>query len=148
MFNIEKAVTTKEPRFMSRALRATITIRRKLNPNVIRKAVHQYFPHAELPIGSSAALLEFLDECVSERKKFRRTKQDTITVYLYDHYTVLFTSLWKPMLLHLDQDRESHFCRKEKSTYIFFCFSISLISRNTNMFVMTFFSCFFFNIPA
>ena len=65
MMNIEKAVTTKEPRFMSRALRATISIRRKLNSNVIRKAVHQYFPHAELSIGTSAALLDFLDEMVS-----------------------------------------------------------------------------------
>ena len=61
MSNIEKAVSTKEPRFMSRALRAMISIRRKLNQNVIRKAVQQYFAHAPVT-SNSAGLLEFLDE--------------------------------------------------------------------------------------
>lgn len=55
--HIEKAVSTKEPRFMSRALRAMVSIRRKLNPNVIRKAVNLYSP----PTGVSG-LLDFLEE--------------------------------------------------------------------------------------
>ena len=59
--HIEKAVSTKEPRFMSRAIRAMVSIRRKLNPNVIRKAVQQYFATSTMPNGP-AGLLDFLEE--------------------------------------------------------------------------------------
>ena len=57
--HIEKAVSTKEPRFVSRALRAIVTIRRKLNNNVLRKAIQAYFPAIPMP---SNGLLDFLDQ--------------------------------------------------------------------------------------
>ncbi len=56
---VEKAVATKEPRFMSRALRALVPIRRKLNQNVLRKAVLGYFTTATPP---KDGLLNFLEE--------------------------------------------------------------------------------------
>ncbi|XP_041371471.1 26S proteasome non-ATPase regulatory subunit 3-like [Gigantopelta aegis] len=40
---IEKAVSTKEPRFMSRALRGLVTIRRKLSVKILRKLIQGYF---------------------------------------------------------------------------------------------------------
>lgn len=42
--HIEKGVATKEPRFIYRAIRALVTVRRKLNPNVLRKALLGYHP--------------------------------------------------------------------------------------------------------
>ena len=59
MKHIEKSVHTKEPRFMSRALRALITVRRKLNPNVLRRLLQGYFLNATVP---KDALLAFIDE--------------------------------------------------------------------------------------
>ncbi len=56
---IEKSVSTKEPRFMSRALRALVSVRRKLNSNVLRKLVAVYLH----PIGASKEdLLKYLEE--------------------------------------------------------------------------------------
>jgi 26S proteasome regulatory subunit N3 len=57
--HVEKAVSTKEPRFMSRALRALISIRRKLNQNVLRKAIGGYFTTPNPP---KDALLTYLEE--------------------------------------------------------------------------------------
>ncbi len=56
---IEKAVSTKEPRFMSRALRALVTLRKKLNQNVLRIAIQGYFPNTSIP---KDGLLDFLEE--------------------------------------------------------------------------------------
>ena len=49
---------------MSRALRALVTIRRRLNNNVLRKAVMGFFPNAQVP---KDGLLAFLAEvsCVT-----------------------------------------------------------------------------------
>ncbi|KAK2180530.1 hypothetical protein NP493_439g02016 [Ridgeia piscesae] len=57
--HIEKSVMTKEPRFMSRALRALVTLRRRLNNNVLRKTIMGYFPSAQVP---KDGLLAFLAE--------------------------------------------------------------------------------------
>ena len=46
---------------MSRALRALVTLRKKLNSVVLRKAIFGYFPTASSPRPNSA-LLDFLDE--------------------------------------------------------------------------------------
>ena len=40
--HIEKGVSAKEPRFISRSLRALVNIRRKMNNNVLRKAFNGY----------------------------------------------------------------------------------------------------------
>jgi len=58
--HIEKAVLTKEPRFMSRALRALVTLRKKLNSVVLRKAIFGYFPASSSAKPNS--LLDFLEE--------------------------------------------------------------------------------------
>ncbi|ESO86782.1 hypothetical protein LOTGIDRAFT_207043 [Lottia gigantea] len=41
--HIEKAVATKEPRFMSRVIRGLVSIRRKLSSNILRKLIHGYY---------------------------------------------------------------------------------------------------------
>merc|ERR1711884_814983 len=56
--NIEKAVSSKEPRFITRALRAIVTLRRKLNNSVLRRSISAYFPG--LPATTPSALLEYL----------------------------------------------------------------------------------------
>lgn len=40
--HIEKAVSTKEPRFMSRVMRALVNTRRKLSPNILRRLLNAY----------------------------------------------------------------------------------------------------------
>lgn len=59
MKQIEKAVSGKEPRFVLRALRALPSTSRRLNPNVLHKAVSGFYT-------SNAAgkefLLSFLEE--------------------------------------------------------------------------------------
>jgi len=59
--HIEKAVSTKEPRFMSRALRALVSLRKKLNSVVLRKAIIGYFP-APSSTRPNNPLLDFLEE--------------------------------------------------------------------------------------
>ena len=56
---IEKAVSTREARFMSRALRALVTLRKKLNQNVLRTAIQGYFPNVSIP---KDGMLDFLEE--------------------------------------------------------------------------------------
>ena len=56
--HIEKAVSTKEPRYMTRALRSLVPLRRKLNHAILRKAVfgcQSQSTHRD-------AVLNFLDE--------------------------------------------------------------------------------------
>ena len=61
--HIEKAVSTKEPRFMSRTLRALVTTRRNLNSSVLLRAITGYYPSGQTP---KVALLDYLDEvCVA-----------------------------------------------------------------------------------
>jgi len=66
--HVEKAVSTKEPRFMSRALRAIITLRKKLNSNVLRKAITGYFPAASATQPKNP-LLDFLEEPMETSEK-------------------------------------------------------------------------------
>lgn len=56
---IEKAVQTKEPRFILRVLRSLPNIRRKLNPNVLRGLVTGFYTHSSV---EKDALLAFIDE--------------------------------------------------------------------------------------
>ena len=56
--NIDRAVSTKEPRFMSRVLRALVGLRRKLNSNVLRRALG-YFP---IIPPQKEMLMSYLDE--------------------------------------------------------------------------------------
>ncbi|XP_074652756.1 26S proteasome non-ATPase regulatory subunit 3-like [Tubulanus polymorphus] len=58
--HIEKTVSTKEPRFVTRALRGLASLRKKLNHTILRKCINGY-----LPSSSSAqkeVLLSYLDE--------------------------------------------------------------------------------------
>lgn len=56
---IEKAVQTKEPRYILRVLRSLVSTRRRLNHNVLRRLIGGFFPsNAEL----KSTLLGFLEE--------------------------------------------------------------------------------------
>jgi 26S proteasome regulatory subunit N3 len=57
--HIEKAVSTKEPRYMIRVIRGLVSLRRKLNHTILRKAINGYSP-AVSP--QKEAYLSFLDE--------------------------------------------------------------------------------------
>ncbi|XP_013391357.1 26S proteasome non-ATPase regulatory subunit 3 [Lingula anatina] len=59
--HIDKAVSTKEPRYVMRVVRALVTTRRKLNHNVLRKAITGCYPAAS---EAKADLLSFLDEAM------------------------------------------------------------------------------------
>lgn len=61
---IEKAVATKELNYISRVLRGLVSLRRKLNHNVLRGLVQCYFPN---PSPQKIYFLEFLPEvCVQK----------------------------------------------------------------------------------
>ncbi|ELU15663.1 hypothetical protein CAPTEDRAFT_153237 [Capitella teleta] len=57
---VEKSVSSKEPRFVLRALRALVSLRRRLNPSVLRRAIMGYFPASDKT--SRDTLIEFLGE--------------------------------------------------------------------------------------
>nr|XP_006814940.1 PREDICTED: 26S proteasome non-ATPase regulatory subunit 3-like isoform X2 [Saccoglossus kowalevskii] len=57
--HIEKAVNTKEPRFMLRALRVLLPIRRRINPTIVRKVISGYFPSVN---PSKEMLLLYIEE--------------------------------------------------------------------------------------
>lgn len=56
--HIEKAVSTKEPRFMSRAIRGLVSIRRRINHSVLRRLVTAYLGNQ----ASAQVLCGFLEE--------------------------------------------------------------------------------------
>uniref|UniRef100_A0A1B6DCY0 Probable 26S proteasome non-ATPase regulatory subunit 3 n=1 Tax=Clastoptera arizonana TaxID=38151 RepID=A0A1B6DCY0_9HEMI len=56
---IEKAVQTKEPRFILRVLRSLPNTRRKLNPNVLRGLISGFYTHSST---EKDALLAFIEE--------------------------------------------------------------------------------------
>ncbi|TPP58423.1 26S proteasome non-ATPase regulatory subunit 3 [Fasciola gigantica] len=58
---IEKAVTTKELIYISRVLRGLVSLRRKLNHNVLRGLVQGYFPN---PSPQKTYFMEFLPEAM------------------------------------------------------------------------------------
>lgn len=62
--HIEKAVATKEPRFMSRVVRGLMSIRRKLNPRILRSLMKGYFTAQN--IANKEELLPFLADGQSE----------------------------------------------------------------------------------
>jgi len=99
--HIEKAVSTKEPRFMSRALRAIVTIRKKLNDNVLRKAVLVFLPSTSTP-SQKNSLLDYLEEPmdgVDKSPSFRPRTAKTAVVLpetdVYLHLLVLIFLLDK-----------------------------------------------------
>ena len=55
--HIEKSVSTKEPRFLLRALRSLVTIRKRLNANVLRRLVNAYAQSSQ-----KEALLKLIPE--------------------------------------------------------------------------------------
>ncbi|KAH9514326.1 26S proteasome non-ATPase regulatory subunit 3 [Bulinus truncatus] len=62
--HIEKAVSTKEPRFMSRVIRALVSVRRKLNPRILRSLMKGYFTAPN--VSNKEELLPFLSDSQSE----------------------------------------------------------------------------------
>ncbi|CAG5115490.1 unnamed protein product [Candidula unifasciata] len=62
--HIEKAVSTKEPRFMSRVIRALVNVRRKLNPRVLCSLMKGYFTAPN--VLNREELLPFLADGQSE----------------------------------------------------------------------------------
>jgi len=93
--HIEKSVSTKEPRYMSRALRALVTLRSRLNQNVLRMAIQGYFPNTSIP---KDGLLDFLEEVMETsdnnsnstiNTRFTRTQQLTPEVECYLHLLIL-----------------------------------------------------------
>lgn len=58
---IEKAVSTKEPRFMSRVARGINSVRHRLNSNILRRLLQGYI-QAQSQTGLRDDLLAFLDE--------------------------------------------------------------------------------------
>ena len=63
MMTLDKAVTTKEGRFMSRAIRMVTTLRRLLKKPVLSKAIETYVP-ADSPVRYvCAANVDFLASC-------------------------------------------------------------------------------------
>ncbi|ESN92467.1 hypothetical protein HELRODRAFT_186129 [Helobdella robusta] len=64
--HIEKAVITKEPRFMSRTLRALVNLRKRLNNNVLHRAIVGYFL---ITNNSTHPLLEYIDEPMETQEK-------------------------------------------------------------------------------
>jgi len=62
--HIEKAVATKEPRFMSRVVRALVSIRRKLTPRVLRSLLKGYFMSSNT--SCKEELMPFLTDGQSE----------------------------------------------------------------------------------
>lgn len=62
--DIEKAVATKEPRFMSRVIRALVSVRRKLNPRILRSLMKGYFTAPN--VTNKEELLPFLADGQSE----------------------------------------------------------------------------------
>lgn len=58
---IEKAVSTKEPRFMSRVARGINSIRHRLNQNILRRLLQGYI-QAPSQSGVREDLMAFLDE--------------------------------------------------------------------------------------
>lgn len=60
---IEKAIQTKEPRFILRVLRALPNTRRKLNPEVLRGVISGFYTHSNT---EKDALLNFVEEPMEE----------------------------------------------------------------------------------
>lgn len=83
---VERAISNKEPRFMSRVLRGLVSLRRKLNANVLCRAIQLYFPFVSAPRND---LIEFLRlandaaENVAVRARSARTLQPEVEVYLH-----------------------------------------------------------------
>lgn len=81
---VEKAVSTKEPRFMSRALRALVTLRKKLNSNVLHKAIQLYpMPAGGTGTATKNPLVEYLHEPMdtgSDQTTKQRASKSSTTV--------------------------------------------------------------------
>ena len=62
--HIEKAVSTKEPRFMSRVMRSLVNTRRKLSPRILRRLITGYLTVPEAA-QRKEDLLQFLTEVLT-----------------------------------------------------------------------------------
>nr|QBH73722.1 26S proteasome regulatory subunit S3 [Eurycantha calcarata] len=91
---IEKAVQSKEPRFILRVLRSLPNTRRKLNPAVLRGIVTGFYTHSA---SERDALMAFIDECMetdaSTGQRMRSSKNSSAPllpeVDAYIHLLVL-----------------------------------------------------------
>ncbi|KAL1440366.1 hypothetical protein MTO96_001192 [Rhipicephalus appendiculatus] len=94
--HIEKAVTSKEPRFILRILRALMPTRKRLNDRVLRKIVTGFFTHSSQ---DREALLGFLEEpmetegVVQKESRIRSSKTSHLPLLpeldVYIHLLVL-----------------------------------------------------------
>lgn len=79
---IEKAIQTKEPRFILRVLRALPNTRRKLNPKVLRSIVNGFYTHSST---ERDALLSFVEEPMEEEPIMKmRTGKSANTPLLFE----------------------------------------------------------------
>lgn len=87
---IDKAVASKEPRFILRVLRSLPTTRRKLNPNVLRALAAQLYP-----VGAERdAIAVFLEEGTAEPEAVRRAVKTPLPeVDAYFHLLALLRLL-------------------------------------------------------
>lgn len=103
--HIEKAVATKEPRFILRVLRTLVSTRRKLNLNVMRKIILGFYTHSSK---EREALLSFMDEAMETDApaavSFRIRSGKTATAPLLPEIDIYIHLL---LLLHL-LDQEKH----------------------------------------
>lgn len=106
---IEKAVSSKEPRFMFRVMRGLVSVRRRLNSNVLRKATASFLP-ATSP--AKEGLLKYLDEPM-ETSNDVRPKSGKVTVLLPEVEVYLHL-----LLLLFLIDKEKHQQALEVSTHL------------------------------
>nr|CAG4651706.1 EOG090X03QW [Triops cancriformis] len=72
---IEKAVSSKEPRYTLRVLRALPNTRRRLNPTVLRRIINGYYAH--LPKERDSLLLYIPDADAASQQRLRTTKSSS-----------------------------------------------------------------------
>lgn len=100
---IEKAVTSKEPRFILRVLRTLPATRRKLNPIVLRGLVSQLYP-----VGERDAILQYIEAGVEpELPKVKSLKAPLPEVDAYFQLLVLLR------LLDISNLEKSKLCSDE-----------------------------------
>ena len=92
---IERSVSSKEPRFVLRVLRSLATTRKKLNAKVMRKVINGFYTHSN---NQKESLLAFIDEPMdtdssAQTPRPKSTKTSTLPLLpeldIYFHLLVL-----------------------------------------------------------
>lgn len=124
---IEKGVTSKEPRFILRVLRTLPATRRKLNPVVLRGLVSQLYP-----VGEREAILQYVEVGVEpELPKVKSLKSPLPEVDAYFQLLVLLR------LLDISNLEKSKACSEELMTKI--------ISQNRRSLDLIAAKCYFYH---